>query len=71
MNLETVLRNLCVVVLLVGTPALLLAQDSQHPNKTTAECLADQECHESQLKRIETRMGTLRYTAGFRTKATV
>lgn len=47
------------------------AQNDQSQSKTTAECLADEVCHETVLNRIETRMGVLEYQAGFPTKATV
>jgi len=49
-----------------------LTKDATSAEKmTTAECLEDDNCHKTVLNRIETRMGTLDYQAGFPTKSTV
>lgn len=43
----------------------------QNSNNTTAECLADKSCQDTVLERVETRMGTLEYNAGYPTKSTI
>ena len=75
MNPIISLRNICVwiglLVVLISPPLMSPAQAGGSQNKTTAECLTDKKCHESQLNRVETRMGSLEYKAGYPTKDTV
>ena len=75
MNPIICLPKICVLIALLaalaGLPFKSPAQAEGSQNKTTAECLTDKKCHETQLKRIKTRMGALDYKAGFPTKSTV
>ncbi len=70
---KTCIAFACVylVAAAVGLSGLGAAQAGEYDNATTAECLAEQICQETVLNRIETRMGTLEYQAGFPTEATV
>lgn len=60
-----------------GLTALMLVINQTSVNadqlssKNTAECLADKTCQKTVLKRVETRMGTLEYKAGYPTKSTI
>jgi len=58
-------------ILLYAAFACTYAYADKFENVTTAECLADEACHEINLNRIETRMGILDYQAGFPTKNTI
>jgi hypothetical protein len=60
-----------LIAILAGPFGIASAQTGKFDNATTAECLADQTCQETILQRIETRMGTLEYKAGYPTEATV
>jgi len=66
-----VVGSLVLLAFLAGCLEPSLADSAQSENKTTAECLADEGCQETVLRRIETRMGTLDYHAGFQTPTTV
>jgi hypothetical protein len=65
------LACLGLVAALAGQSGLGAAQTGKFGDATTAECLADQTCQDTILQRIETRMGTLEYKAGYPTEATV
>jgi len=64
------LHCIALLALLAGCSDPSSAQN-EIAGKTTAECLADEACQQTVLNRIETRMGTLEYQAGFPTTNTV
>ena len=68
----TIFSNFLVVLSVTfGLCNLAQAQGAQPNGHTTAECIADDACNETVLNRIQTRMGTLDYQAGFPSADTV
>ena len=68
--IKTLIR--CTLLLTIYfSNSLQAAENNRFEDRTTAECLKDNSCQEKILNRIETRMGSLDYQAGFPTKSTV
>ena len=70
-NQKNLLRVICAFAAIAVLPYSLAFASSKFEDKTTAECLKEEACQQAILSRIETRMGSLDYKAGFPTSETV